>query len=267
MDSGARRALLSGVKPMHFGKSRANQHLCTACVGLCLLGCGSPTLSATQQIGPAEVDYPDQWYLLSDPRQVGLDHSGNHREALAVGVVSTEDATRGWAALFNGGGLVFVPQMRRNFTIGFWLKGTQLGPDSASWSSGPRIINGDVPGVHLDFNLSLTLDKLAMGCGNPGDAAADSSALESQRSVVDGSWHHVALTRDGDLGVWSLFVDGLLDATRTGATGDLTLPDTLSFGVQGATNPPTPALQAEISDARTYSRVLSSHAIAFLAAQ
>ncbi len=91
-----------------------------------------------------------------------------------------------------------------------------VGPDSTSWSSGPRIINADLPGAYLDFDLSLALDKLAMGCGNPGDAEADANALRAHQALGD-------------------------------------------------TSPPTPALQAEISDARVYSRVLSAKAIAFLA--
>ncbi len=252
---------------MNFGKSRPPVHQFLASLGLCLLGCSSPTVSATVDIGPSEVDYPDQWYPFTNGNQLGVDHSRNERDALVGGVVSMVDTARGHVALFNGSGLVFVPQMKRDFTIGFWLKSTQLGPDSPSWSSGPRIINADLPGAYLDFDLSLALDKLAMGCGNPGDAAADATALKSQHSVADGSWHHVAIARDGLLGMWSLFVDGLLDSARTGATGELTLPSTISFGVLGDTSPPTPALQAEISDARIYSRVLSAKAIAFLATQ
>ena len=255
------------LKAMEFGKSRVTLGRCLAGFGLCLLGCGPATVSATEPIGPAEVDHPDQWYPLSDPNQIGLDYSGNQRAALPVGIVSTEDTARGRAALFNGGGLAFAPQMKQDFTIGFWFKGSQLGPDVTSWSSGPRIINADLPGVHLDFNLSLALDKLAMGCGNPGDAAADAAALKSQHSVADGHWHHVAIARNAQLGAWSLYVDGVLDAARVGATGDLTLPASISFGVLGDTNPRTPALQAEISDARIYSRVLSANAIAFLATQ
>jgi Concanavalin A-like lectin/glucanases superfamily len=237
------------------------------CVVLGVAGCGSATVSPTRGVGPAEVDYPDQWYPLDDPSAIGRDHSGHGIDALPVGLSVLPDATRGRAAHFDSGALVIVPQMQRDFTIAFWLKTNQDGPTGNGWTTGPRIVNADVSGVRLDFGLSLDLDKLAMGAGNPGDPTADATALNSQRSVVDGNWHHVAIQRDGLQGIWRIFVDGTLDASRNGAVGALTLPELISFGDLGNTSPATPGLQADISDARLYSRVLGSAGIAFLATQ
>jgi hypothetical protein len=234
---------------------------------LSALGCGSPTVAATRQVGPAEVDFPDEWYPLSDTAAIGRDQSGMQRDALPLGISEISDALRGPVARFDGGALLLAPIMKEDFTISFYLKTSQEGPDSQFWVDGPRLINGDVPGVHLDFDLSILLNKLALGSGTPGDPTLDSTGLLSQRSVVDGSWHHVAITRAGALGLSSIFVDGLLDATRTGATGPLTLPETISFGALASTSPAPPPLQAEISDARLYSRVLSPAGIAFLATQ
>jgi hypothetical protein len=232
---------------------------------LSALGCGSSTVAATQQIGPSEVDFPDEWYPLDDAGAIGRDQSGKQRDALPIAVSGTSDATRGDVALFDGGALLIAPVMKEDFTIAFYLRTSQQGPNSTFWVDGPRLINADLPGARLDFNLSILLDKLALGAGTPGDATLDSTALLSQRSVVDGSWHHVAISRSGEQGLWSIFVDGMPDATRVGATGPLTIPQTISFGALANTSPAPPPLQAEISDARLYSRVLSSTGIAFLA--
>lgn len=234
-------------------------------------GCGASTIYATSTVGPTEVDDPVAWYRMDDPAAIGHDSSGHGRDALPVYVSVIPDAVRGQVASFDGTvgspALVFVPAFQSDFTVSLWLKTSQLGPDETAWADGPRIINADLSGVHLDFALSLGLDKLAEGTGTPGNATEDDTALKSQRTVVDGTWHHVALTRDGTQGIWGMFVDGLPDSTRNGVAGPLTLPETISFGDLGDTDPSTPALEAELSDARWYDRVLSAAGIGFLATQ
>ena len=230
--------------------------LCAAC---------GVDLRATEEAGPTEVEKPDQWFPMNDAANLGRDISGNARHGLAVALSAVTDASRGQVARFADSALVFVPVMKQDFTISLWVKTEQLGPAGDFWSDGPRIFNGDISGVHLDFSLALLLDKAALGAGMPDDSDADKLALKSARSVVDGAWHHLAITRDGERGLWSLFVDGELDTSRSGATGPLVLPDSVSFGVLGETDPKTPPLEADLSDARLYSRALSAEAVAFLA--
>jgi len=44
-------------------------------------------------------------------------------------------------------------------------------------------------------------------------------------NVVDDVWHHIAVTRSADTGLLSLYVDGVLDGTVTGPTGDVSYRD------------------------------------------
>jgi Concanavalin A-like lectin/glucanases superfamily len=229
--------------------------------------CGPVTVYPTRQIGPAEADYPVAWYLLDDPAAMGRDHSGYGRDALPVGIAVSPDPTRGSVAHFDGGSFIAVPTISHDLTITFFLKTSTEGPEQTGWVNGPRIIDADVAGLHPDFGVGVALDRIALGAGYPDDATVDNTSLKSQHVVVDGLWHHVAITRDGDSGIWQLYIDGVLDGTKTGVTGDLTLPKTITVGGLGNTAPASPPLRADLSDLRFYDRTLGAATIAFLATQ
>lgn len=115
-----------------------------------------------------------------------------------------------------------------DFTIELWIKGrladnpaTGCRNDDAAWIDGHIVVDRDVygPGDRGDFGLSLLDGRLAWGAsrGNTGATAC------GQARVLDGAWHHVAVTRravDGRLQIW---VDGALDADvpSSSATGDI----------------------------------------------
>lgn len=115
-----------------------------------------------------------------------------------------------------------------DFTIELWIKGrladnpaSGCRSDDTAWIDGHIVVDRDVygPGDRGDFGLSLLDGRVAWGAsrGNTGATAC------GQARVLDGAWHHVAVTRravDGRLQVW---VDGALDAEvpSSSATGDL----------------------------------------------
>jgi hypothetical protein len=230
-----------------------------------LAACNGATLDATVDHGPAELDRPTAWYPLNDAARIGRDRADGRLEALAAGVQIINDPQRGLVANFNGGSLTLLPPVRRDFTVVFWLNTTQQGPKQMGWVMGPRLIDADFPNLALDFGVSLSLDKLAFGVGNPSNVTLDQTAMLSLHSVVDGTWHHVAVTRDGTSGQRQIFVDGALDSELAALPGDLLLPPTLLVGQRISTAPPSPALHALLSDLRFFDRVLSPPAIAFLA--
>ncbi|MEA2698992.1 MAG: hypothetical protein QOI66_3263 [Myxococcales bacterium] len=242
----------------------------TAASVLFLIGasCADQTIQGTIDHGPVELDRPAAWYPLDQTTRLGRDRAdGNRPDALATNVQVVSDPQRGPVVQINGGVLVLLPAVHKDFTVAFWLNTTQQGPRQMGWVMGPRLIDADVSGLALDFGVSLSLDKLAFGVGDPKDLPKDQTAMQSLRTVVDGHWHHVAVTRDGTTGLRQIFIDGALDNQAPALPGELSLPPTILVGQRSPTVPASPALRAKMSDLRFFDRVVSASAIAFLATE
>ena len=116
-----------------------------------------------------------------------------------------------------------------DFTIEVWIKGSTAdngAGDScrtgeAAWINGNIFIDRDVfnAGDYGDYGLSLFAGKVAFGATRDTAGATICGAT----NVLDGAWHHVAVTRQQDTGRLQLYVDGRLDAetATSGATGDI----------------------------------------------
>jgi hypothetical protein len=67
--------------------------------------------------------------------------------------------------------------------------------------------------------LSLLAGRVAWGVSNGGAGAT----VCGTTNVLDGEWHHIAVTRTSSTGRLAIWVDGRLDAQRTSspATGDV----------------------------------------------
>lgn len=112
------------------------------------------------------------------------------------------------------------------FTLEFFLKAApgsnSLGPLCSSaadaWIEGHIVLDRDVygPGDYGDFGASLMQGRIAFGLaqGSSGLTLCGSSDLR------DGQWHHVALVRD-TAGMLRLFVDGTLEGSAMGPSGDV----------------------------------------------
>ena len=91
-----------------------------------------------------------------------------------------------------------------------------------------------------DFGIALTRGGIAFGVSK----GASGAGLCGTVDVIDGTWHHVAVTRAAASGALALYVDGNPDGTATGPTGDISYHD----GVTGAAKDPFLVLGAEKHD-------------------
>ena len=140
-----------------------------------------------------------------------------------------------------------------DFTIELWLRGdastnTASGcrPDADGWINGNIVVDRDVwgGGDRGDFGISVSGGTIAVGVAS----GASGITICGTTPVLDGGWHHVAVTRRAASGRLVLWVDGRLDGdvTRTAIAGDV------SYRIGRATShpaDPTLVLGAEKHDA------------------
>jgi hypothetical protein len=240
-----------------------------ALILLVATGCQAGTLSTTEIVGPTAIDGPVAWYPFDGTAPIGEDRSGHHQDALPIKMAIFDDPIRGRAVRVDGGGMLMPPLLARDFTVAFWLRTSQLGPDQPGWIEGPRLFDADIPGRELDFGVGLALDRLAFGVGNPDapTTAEDNLAMRSEHAVVDGTWHHVAVTRDATTGLRHIYVDGAPDSQASALPGTLRAPTFAGVGWVTGNSPASPPLMADLAQLVLYDRVLDEAAISALAAR
>ncbi len=141
-----------------------------------------------------------------------------------------------------------------NFSIVFWVQTSATG-GTPNWYSGKGLVDGEEGGTTDDFGVSLVGSKVGFGVGNPD------TTLTSSRSINNGAWHQVAVTRDSGSGAMTVYIDGVLDNSVTGPVGAKTAPPALRIGcIQTGGN----FLLANMSDVAMYDRVLTSNQVATL---
>jgi hypothetical protein len=103
-----------------------------------------------------------------------------------------------------------------DFTIEFWIKGNK--PDNptpactagsignGAWAGGAVVFDRDVlgDGDFGDFGVALFNGQVAFGVSR----SSGGQTLCGASDVLDGAWHHVALTRELATGAMKIFVDG-----------------------------------------------------------
>ncbi len=97
-------------------------------------------------------------------------------------------------------------------SMAFWIKTTQSGNDT-SWKA---------PGI-AGFESVGGIDDMFWGwldaSGHIGIGTGNIYTAKSTTQVNDGSWHHVALTRNADDGAYTVYVDGVLESSGDLASG------------------------------------------------
>lgn len=113
-----------------------------------------------------------------------------------------------------------------DFTIELWLRalpGENAAPACAAedraWIYGNILIDRDVfdSGDYGDYGIALRGGRLVFGVSR----GASEAAICGSSQVDDGAWHHIAVTRHADSGALRIFVDGKLDASGNGPSGDI----------------------------------------------
>ena len=144
-----------------------------------------------------------------------------------------------------------------SFTVSAWIKTTnQVGNDldALGDNSGQSVIymNNNANGL---IPLGITGSKAAFFTGT-----SSSDTLHSAQSVTTGSYVHVVVTRNAATGEKDIYVNGVLDASDTGAVGILDGgADNVSIGGTSGT-----AYTGEIDDVQIYAGVLSASEVAQL---
>jgi hypothetical protein len=159
------------------------------------------------------------------------------------------------AVLYNGSsGYTLIPRAigDTNFSIIFWVRTTATG-GSPNWYNGMGLVDGEVGGVTGDFGVALVGGKIGFGVGNPD------TTLPSNKSVNNGVWHQVAVTRNAGSGAMNLYIDGVLDAGTTGPTGVRTNSPSLRIG---SLQTGVDFFPGSISDVVMYKQVLNPNQIA-----
>lgn len=196
------------------------------------------------------------WYRFSSAEDMTADASPAMNHAISsMNVSQVSDAERGCVARFVGDGeLVIPPVVMTHATLALWIRTEVSGRGVAgdAWHVGSGLLDGEQMGSVNDFGLCLVGAQAAFGVGNPD------VTVSSTTEVDDGAWHHVAATRDDSSGQILLYVDGMLEAQMTGATGARAAVSALHAG-RGR-------LVADLADVRLYGRVLSPDEVASIPA-
>lgn len=138
----------------------------------------------------------------------------------AVGGVSAA------AALFSGGDYSSIHRpVQDDFTIAFWVKTSDnSSPTGTQWYQGNGMVDGEAANVVNDYGVAFLNSKAAFGTGNPDNT------IQSATLINNGNWHFIAATRVRSSGAKILYVDGVQEATGTGSTNTLNVPQWLYFG-------------------------------------
>ncbi len=182
-------------------------------------------------------------------------YAGSYSSTL--GLVGAGFAGLHRAIFFNGSsGYTQIPRLigSTNFSIVFWVR-TSTSGGTPNWYNGEGLVDGEVTGVTGDFGVALVGAKVGFGVGNPD------TTLSSVKSINNGTWHQVAVTRDAGSGVMSIYIDGAFDSSLAGPIGARTNSPSLRIGCIQTGNG---FLIGSISDVVLYQQVLTSNQVARL---
>jgi hypothetical protein len=150
--------------------------------------------------------------------------------------------------------IVSMPQLVTNdFTITYWVRTSMASPTGTQWYQGTGLVDAEVGGATSDFGTALLNGKLAFGLGNPD------ITIQSNTTINDGRWHHVAVTRNATTGLMQLYIDGVFEKSTTASTAARTAPAGMTLGrlYTGANAP----LNGSLDELRFYNAPLSAAAI------
>lgn len=158
----------------------------------------------------------------------GSDH-GELVNGPTTGVTGALSTPAGSAIRFDGVDdyVTVARQIADDFSIELWFKSTQGIGFGTDWWTGAGLVDADTWGPADDFGLSLNAaGRLLAGVG----VWPETTVVSSVAGLNDGNWHHVVYTRTKSTGLITLYADGVVVGTATGATSSLTATPTMTIG-------------------------------------
>jgi hypothetical protein len=129
-------------------------------------------------------------------------------------------------------------------------------------TSGIRVVFDKLVGASINSSYSLWLDHDILS-GAVGDASARGPILVVNFSPVPGRWYHLAYTFDDGQKRQTLYIDGLLVASKDGVTKSIGYDaQSLLIGRGRQNGTPNFFFQGLIDEATIYSRALNAAEIA-----
>ncbi|MDZ7829349.1 MAG: DUF6701 domain-containing protein [Halofilum sp. (in: g-proteobacteria)] len=193
-----------------------------------------------------------------------VDQTGNGRDGTAQNGAQTDDATPaltgdpgtcGYGTFDGGNDHVDVAGLsgilNDTASLTFWIRTTQTGNDTG-WQA-PGVTGVEEAGGTDDIFWGW-ID----GSGRIGISVANDfdNEQKSSTAINDGTWHHVALTRDASSGETKVYVDGALESTGNSPTG--TIGNTFSsLGRIEDTGGTPEYLDGDLDEVRVYDDVLT----------
>jgi titin len=206
---------------------------------------------------------PAAWYTLNDSSgsTSAADSSGNNNTLTTSGTVTFNRAgpivpsPGDTGALFSSSALSGASGLGESsaWSVGLWAK-------TSTSSSLPAAISIDVPGSWPD---DLAILYIGENTENGGTRVYwnNASALTTNTSVVDGTWHYYVLELSGT--TLSLYIDGSLAASSTVAPESFT-PTSLSLGATNDNGSLVQNFNGSLSEVTVFNYPLSSTQIATL---
>src|SRR5688572_25685967 len=187
-------------------------------------------------------------------------NGGPQDGVLNPGVTRIPGRVGSGALNFNGTGTANITAEIADYlgnygSIAFWIRTTQVGTPSAN--TAPAVTGVDDPGTEddaiwgwIDQNgrIALTISGTV--------PAGGTGTIRSTNPINNGTWQHVAMTRDADTGQIKLYVNGILNATGNGPLG----PKATLFRDLGGARAPGGGfnfLTGALDEVRIYDEVLA----------
>ena len=186
------------------------------------------------------------------------DVSSNGFHGMGTGLTYVTGKAGVQAAQFNGSGasVTIPPSVTDDFTVTMWVKTTDSGGwAGANWWTGKGLVDGEIGGGGADWGTSIVNGKFVLGIGSTGG----DTTIASSVNINDGTWRHLAATRNTTTGAMQVYVDGVLRGSGTGPTGSRSWPSILRIG---GLQPGSNYLNGALDDVRLYDRVLTASEVA-----
>lgn len=139
-------------------------------------------------------------------------------------------------------------QLSGTASLSFWIKTTQIGSNSPWTAPGVTGVEQNAGANDIFWGWINASGRIAVSKGNTLGA-------QSSSPINNGAWRHIVLTRNQSTGETKIYVDGVLDITRTSATGLVTT----AFASLGRIQTPhaTGALSGALDEVKVFAPVLS----------